>query len=453
MSELVSSRSARSYSISGGSTFPEERPSDPTLPSKPPELTLEEEADDDDNNVDNQPPPTVQPALSSPRFVPPKLFVPSESDRESKSRDSSRPTSPPRKESVVPNSSLRIPQLCSPGLFAPLPSIDPLSSLLTKYIPSSQRPYRDIEGRYEGVEITQLVKAGSWRALARLARDVTVSTDPENVDLIFEMHHLRQLSLLSLHLHSQHVHELHLLFAALAHLPPGVRARLSVPFSLELMFAKKRGLGELTRLLARCRSGAQSSGAESGLWRERVGWVGGALAGALIEAGDLNSAITLLLPLTSPSQTPPIYLLGALLRLQLAIGNLPSAKRTMDQIESREDGEEREKKEARAIWEVGNRNWEGAEKTLAEAEGGVAANARSIVHLFQNRPEEAIETLERAIELNPSEALVEPLIFNLATLYELRFDSEIASKKKVELLIKTTKFASDGLKPACLKLS
>lgn len=186
---------------------------------------------------------------------------------------------------------------------------DPLSSLLTKYIPSTQRPYRDIEGRYEGLDITQLVKAGSWRALARLSRDVIVSSSPENIDLIFEvrrfvymfgrsfvsstkrerstnqMHHLRQLSLLSLHLHSQHVHELQLLFTVISHLPGSLRASLPIPFSLELMQAKTKGVDELTRLLRKCRDRCKRGGAESTMWKERVSWAGSVLAGTLIEQG------------------------------------------------------------------------------------------------------------------------------------------------------------------------
>jgi hypothetical protein len=111
---------------------------------------------------------------------------------------------------------LALPQLTSAYLFLPLPNVrlrepllrlsgrqrgteadtlpvcdwsqtDPLATLLSKFVPVHLRPPRDIEGHYDGQTIEQLVAAGSWRALARLARDTVVTCDPENVALIFDV--------------------------------------------------------------------------------------------------------------------------------------------------------------------------------------------------------------------------------------------------------------------------
>lgn len=49
---------------------------------------------------------------------------------------------------------------------------------------------------------------------------------------------------------------------------------------------------------------------------------------------------------------------------------------------------------------------------------------------------QAIATLEDAITFSPSAALIEPVIFNLTTLYELRLGAAQAAEKKLDLLVK-----------------
>lgn len=49
---------------------------------------------------------------------------------------------------------------------------------------------------------------------------------------------------------------------------------------------------------------------------------------------------------------------------------------------------------------------------------------------------QAIATLEDAITFSPSAALIEPIIFNLTTLYELRLGAAQAAEKKLDLLVK-----------------
>ncbi|EIW79402.1 hypothetical protein CONPUDRAFT_91647 [Coniophora puteana RWD-64-598 SS2] len=82
----------------------------------------------------------------------------------------------------------------------------------------------------------------------------------------------------------------------------------------------------------------------------------------------------------------------------------------------------------------------------------LATNNLAVALLAQGRITEAIQTLESALRSAPSSAVVaEPFLFNLATLYELH--AHTALDKKRALLVETAKWAGDGLKAGCLKLS
>lgn len=149
-------------------------------------------------------------------------------------------------------------------------------------------------GVYDGLEVPQLLAMNSWRALANLARDTIRTCNPEDTTLIFDMFHLRHVALLSLHLPTHHARELHLLFSAIGHLPPPVRAHVYgrdlVPFSLELMLAKSRGgVDALSALLRRCKLAAKKAASDrpedKQLWIERGMRVGVAMAGVLVDIG------------------------------------------------------------------------------------------------------------------------------------------------------------------------
>ena len=64
---------------------------------------------------------------------------------------------------------------------------DPLSSLLARYLPLEDRPVRDLIGDYHGRNVEKLVHDGSWRALARYARDTLVSRETTDIRTILEV--------------------------------------------------------------------------------------------------------------------------------------------------------------------------------------------------------------------------------------------------------------------------
>jgi len=65
--------------------------------------------------------------------------------------------------------------------------------------------------------------------------------------------------------------------------------------------------------------------------------------------------------------------------------------------------------------------------------------------------QEGISILENALSASPSSVVIaEPFLFNLSTLYELRYANAIDRKR--ELLVEVAKWSGDGLKTSCLKM-
>jgi len=86
-----------------------------------------------------------------------------------------------------------------------------------------------------------------------------------------------------------------------------------------------------------------------------------------------------------------------------------------------------------------------------DGENYIAVNNMAVALLGQGRVREGIATLERALNASPSSVVVaEPFLFNLATLYELRYAGAI--EKKRDLLVEVAKWSGDGLKTSCLKM-
>ena len=65
----------------------------------------------------------------------------------------------------------------------------------------------------------------------------------------------------------------------------------------------------------------------------------------------------------------------------------------------------------------------------------IALNNYSICNVYMKQISTAIETLEQLIQSNPVQHMIDPIIFNLATLYDLNSNPTISTEKKKSLSI------------------
>ncbi|KAG9000753.1 hypothetical protein FRB95_009504 [Tulasnella sp. JGI-2019a] len=385
------------------------------------------------------------------------------------------PVHPPPLASVADEvPALFLPGLINPSLFLPIPNSDQLSILLNKYIAPESRPQRDLTGAWQHSDVPTLVMANSWRALARMSRDRIVNSNPDDIVLIFEFWHLRLTSLTRLRLFNQAAAECNNLFAILRNIQPDlVRTYIFdslLPFELEVMYARTRYwagdpygyLDELYALLRTCkkRSKTATIATDVEMWKERAVRVGLIMASQLLEMKDHTAAAALLLPLchpTSPDAPPPsLELLSAVARIYLDSGDIGSAEELIKRIENDPTCEETMKEINRALLASARLDWQTAVDNLRSAihrepDNALVANNLSVVLLSTGNLQEGIHHMETALKTSPEiVGSVEPFLFNLATLYELRTAANF--DKKCGLLLEIAQWASDGLRVNCLKL-
>jgi len=365
---------------------------------------------------------------------------------------------------------LFLPGLVSPNLFLPIPNTDPLTPLLTKYVPPEIRPARDTSGNWRQEDFHTLVMTNSWRAIARMARDRIVSANPQNLAVILDLWYLRLSSLARLRLFNQTSAECTHLFSILASVQPRssrtyLYERL-LPFELEVMRARTKYwagdalgyLDELTFLLKSCKRRARSarSEGEREMWKERAVRIALIIASQLIEMKDHAGAAKLLEPLCSQGSRPSAAILSCIGRIQLESGHVASATEYFRLAEEDPTCDQSTKEMNDALLSSANGNWTSAIQALRsvlekEPDNAIAINDLAVALLNTGQLQEGIDLLEATMKSSPSAVLVvEPFLFNLATLYELR--STTAFEKKRQLLIEVAKWSGDGLRATCLKL-
>ncbi|KAJ4481836.1 hypothetical protein C8R41DRAFT_922182 [Lentinula lateritia] len=365
-----------------------------------------------------------------------------------------------------------LPGLVLPTMFLPIPNTDPLTTLLNKYIhPPERRPMRDISGEWQKNNFHTLVLTNSWRALARMARDRLVTTDPEDLALVLGLWYLRLACLSRLRLFNQTSVECSNLFSVLnAVEAPEAKSWLFeklLPFELEVMYVRLKYwagdhmgyLDALNALLRKCklkaRKAPKSDPTISSMWKERGARVSLIIASQLCEMKDFGASAKLLESLCNQSE-PTSALRSALARIYLQGGYIQKAETHFSFVEQSPDATEGMKGMNRALLACANGEWDLSSTILthlieSEPDNFVAVNNLSVSLLSQGRLKEGIEVLEKALEASPASVVVaEPFLFNLSTLYELR--SSIATQKKLRLLVEVAKWSGDGLKTTCLKM-
>ncbi|KAI0033936.1 hypothetical protein K488DRAFT_46636 [Vararia minispora EC-137] len=307
----------------------------------------------------------------------------------------------------------------------------------------------------------------SWRAIARMARDRLVQTDPSDLPRILNLWYLRLSALARLRLFNQSSAELTHLLTALSSspIPPTTLSQI-LPFELDVLAARAPywagdSLGHadaLARLLRKCRKSARSArrAEERQMWVERGARVGLIAASNAIEAKDYALATSLLEPLLAQPHPAPA-LRAALGRIYLQAGRLRDAEAHFAHVDAQPDVPEPTKKLNAALLAIARGEQTRAADLLrdivdAEPEAYAAVNDLAVVLFSAGKIKEAIDVLESALRASPASlAMAEPFLFNLSTLYELR--SAAAADKKRELLVEVAKWSGDGLRTTCLKLS
>ncbi|KAJ4475060.1 hypothetical protein J3R30DRAFT_3658933 [Lentinula aciculospora] len=441
---------------------------EPTL-SSPPDIYVEPEVPDpflidSDASEDEEPESDAKRKQELPVAAPIRSFSQQNLSKEA-------PPSPiESEEEDAPE--IYLPGLVLPTMFLPIPNTDPLTTLLNKYIhPSERRPTRDVSGDWQKNNFHTLVMTNSWRALARMARDRLVTTDPEDLVLVLGLWYLRLACLSRLRLFNQTSVECTNLFSVLNSIEPSqAKAWLFdklLPFELEVMFVRLRYwagdhmgyLDALNVLLRKCklkaRKAPKSDPTTGAMWRERGARVSLIIATQLCEMKDFGAS-TKLLELLCTQSEPTSALRSALARVYLQGGYIQKARAHFAFVEKSPDATEDMIDMNRALLACANGEWDLASEILTrlierEPDNFVAVNNLSVSLLSQGRLKEGIEVLEDALKASPASVVVaEPFLFNLSTLYELR--SATATQKKHELLLEVAKWSGDGLKTTCLKM-
>ncbi|KAJ7255526.1 hypothetical protein B0H12DRAFT_1016341 [Mycena haematopus] len=364
-----------------------------------------------------------------------------------------------------------LPGLCIPTMFLPIPNTDPLTTLLNKYIhPPDKRPVRDLTGEWQRSDFHTLVMSNSWRALARMARDRIVTSDPEDLTLILGLWYLRLSSLARLRLFNQTTAECTNLFSLLNAIEPvSTRTWLFeriLPFELEVISARlKYWAGDhmgyvdaLYALLRKCKIRSRRARGEPtavAMWKERGARVCLIIVSQFMEMKDFAAASKLLEPLCAQGEGTSAALRSAIARIYLQSGNLAMAAHHFTLVSQDADATPAMKDMNAALLAAAEGDWAHAGEILqtiilTEPDNYVAVNNLCVALLSQGKLKEGIEVMEKALKASPESVVAEPFLFNLSTLYELRSATAIENKRN--LLIAVAKWSGDGLKTTCLKM-
>ncbi|SCV70379.1 BQ2448_1773 [Microbotryum intermedium] len=372
-----------------------------------------------------------------------------------------------------------IPGLMSPHLFVVLPNTDNLTPLVERYL--GPTPPRDLSGvDCKGKTVQELITTRKWRGLAELCHDAIMGSSAEKTSFLLGHWTLRLHCLLRLHLVEHFATELRGLIAILppfisltpppshptASTPP--RFNPLIPFELHIMLASlpalrgapERSVENLSVLLknVRCEMWVCEWRDEHDFaqkWKTRAERIAGMIAAALVEIKAYPSA-TYVLIAGSRTRPPSSALLPALTRLQLAMGDLVGLSATIAAA-SLSSVNDRTTRKMMALGKVARGDWVAAEadwRALVQEDEHDAEtlNNLAVVLLFTSKLNEAINLLGRLFSTKSLIAYAsETIIFNYATLLELRTDKSMVPK--VELLRGVVSGpGGEDMRSTCLKL-
>ncbi|KAM0786510.1 hypothetical protein ACM66B_001968 [Microbotryomycetes sp. NB124-2] len=360
---------------------------------------------------------------------------------------------------------LYIPGLTSITLFTDLPSSDSVAVLVEKYIPAQNRPPRDLSGAWQGQTLDELISARKWRAIASYCHDTILDSSPEQTSYLLSLWCLRLHAILRLRLVEHFVAEVSALIALLPDPPPGHEFHSVVPFELRvyqisvltLRGNAKAAVVEYSYLTKACKAQMWAAEAASDkdkarMWLRRADRIAGMLCSAM---QDMQAHASCLNQLRCRSDEPlSSKVLPALTRFHVSTGDVIAAQRIVELADGSASSVEARK--ARVLACAGSGSWAEAEKELrvlvnANPQDLESRSNLAVVLLFMSRLQDAIQVYHELINDLPDAAFAsETVLFNLATLLELR--TEAATAGKIRLLSGVAERGAEGLRAGCLKL-
>lgn len=350
--------------------------------------------------------------------------------------------------------------LTAPTLFEPLPESDGLNELLQRHIAVEYRAPRDLTGAYHGAKIGDLIIKRGWRSVARWSKDRIVECDPSDSEKLLKLWHLRLLSLCKLRLFNHVAREATRLVTSSE--KTDLRNE-TWPFELEVLLARVPAMtgdiyetiDRLYVLLRLCKREGQIVKADS---------ITLILVRYFYDLQDSTTAIRLMTSFAQSHSTQPEVWL-ALSKLHLACGDITKghaaiekANEVMGSTSPAEDNPILGT--AFAMLYLASGQWDMAQEIFEQQKQNLSSSAKdqivcinntSVTCLYQGQLAKGIDGLEGLLTSFPEEVSpAEPVLFNLATLYELQ--SEASGEKKVRLLDAVSKKAGDGFAAGCLKM-
>ncbi|KAF9920742.1 Trafficking protein particle complex subunit 12 [Linnemannia zychae] len=412
---------------------------------------------------------------------------------------------------AIPQSPMRnegYPILNAHTMFHELIMTDAMNDLLIKHIPADQRELRDRNGLTEAEQrqasrseiLHELTINNSWRAMARYTRSQILMTPSDHILELINLWYARLFALVKLGQYEMAQAELDQLgdlhgpqYRFENYAPDsfaiqgvqsieysnsdGIRRGCMVPFEMFVLKARLQGflgdtyeaIDQLYALIMRskkfeaiCQVNDDSVGIKQ--WRDIAGQLHLMVLNYLVELKDYPAATKYARDMLK-KYSKDINLRSGLGRLYLQLGDLVRAEDVFNEVESIVKIRQSEPEYAhlrlqlimnRALLSVAQGHWLAGkaafeEVLVQEPENLVAINNLAVCELYAGQLNEAIPRMEKLMFDYPTSAgTSEPLVFNMATLYELR--TEGSFRKKQQVMAEVSKWAGDQFNVAMFKI-
>ncbi|KAG9061429.1 Trafficking protein particle complex subunit 12 [Linnemannia hyalina] len=400
------------------------------------------------------------------------------------------PQSPMRKEGF--------PVLNAHNMFHEITMTDAMNDLMIKHIPADQRVLRDWNGLTETEQrqaprseiLRELTINNSWRAMTRYTRSQILMTPSDHILELINLWYARLLALVKLGQYEMAQAELDQLsdlygpqyryenyapdsvavqgVQSIEQSQDGIRRGCMVPFEMFVLKARLQGylgdtyeaIDQLYELIMRskkfeaiCQVSDDLVGIKQ--WQDIAGQLHLMVLNYLVELKDYPAATKHARDL-SKKYPRDVNFQSGLGRLYLQLGDLVRAEEVFKEVETMVKSHRSETEQAhfrlqltmnQALLAVAQGQWMSAKAAFEE----VLAQEPENLALYAGQLNEAIPRVEKLMFSYPTSAgTSEPLVFNMATLYELR--TEGSFRKKQQVMVEVSKWAGDQFNVAMFKI-